>query len=140
MAQSAPLSPTTILIVEHEGLIRLELRSRLVEWGHTVLEASDADDAIAVLDTHPEVEILVTDVKMPGSMDGIRLAHHVRGRWPPVAIIVSSGLGEAELGDLPKGSSLMPKPYGPDILAGVLAQFANRDRANRTARDSGSAR
>ena len=49
--------------------------------GLVVLSASDADEAIALLDTHPEIELLLTDITMPGSMDGVRLAHHVRHRW-----------------------------------------------------------
>ena len=121
MAQSARLSPPTVLIVENEALVRLELGHRLVEMGMTVLTASDADEAIALLDTHPEIEILLTDITMPGSMDGIRLAHHVRERWPPVKIIVTSGMVETELSDLPRDSVFLPKPYGPDTLTEALA-------------------
>src|SRR5580692_7223901 len=104
MAQFAPLNPSTILVVEDEAIIRLELVDWLCDMGLVVLEANNADEAIALLDTHPEIELLMTDILMPGSMDGARLAHHVRGRWPPVKIIVASGLVDTLLADLPKGS------------------------------------
>lgn len=126
MAQVARLSSATILIVEHEALIRRELRVRLEEWGYAVLEAVNAGEAIRLLDLHREVAFLLTDKEMPGSMDGVRLAHHVRDRWPPVKIIVSSGSRDIQLSELPEGASLLPKPYSPDSLAGVLAEFGSR--------------
>ena len=121
MAQSTPLQLTTVLIVENEALVRLELAHRLGDMGLVVLVASDADEAIALLDTHPEIELLLTDIRMPGSMDGIRLAHHVRERWPPVKIVVTSGLIGTELSELPHGSVFLPKPYSPDTLTQALA-------------------
>jgi len=115
-------TPTTILVVENEALVRLELADRLGDSGLIVLVASNADEAIALLDAHREIEVLFTDVTMPGSMDGIRLAHHVRDRWPPVKIIVASGKIGAELCDLPDGSLFLTKPYAPEELALALAQ------------------
>jgi CheY-like chemotaxis protein len=122
MAQSARLTPATILVVENEAIVRLELVDRLAEMGFVVLVAGDADEAIALLDTHPEIEVMFTDIKMPGSMDGLRLAHHVRGRWPPVRIIVASGRTGTELSELPRDSLFLAKPYAPETLAGALAQ------------------
>jgi hypothetical protein len=58
-------------------------------------------------------------------MDGVRLAHHVRDRWPPVRIIVASGMIETELSELPDDSIFLAKPYAPDSLAGALAQLMN---------------
>jgi CheY-like chemotaxis protein len=123
MAQFARLIPATILVVENEALVRLELADRLARSGLIVLVASNADEAIVLLDAHPEIEVLFTDVKMPGSMDGVRLAHHVRGRWPPVKIIVASGMMDAGLRDLPPGSLFLGKPYAPEALADALAQM-----------------
>jgi CheY-like chemotaxis protein len=121
MAQFARLSPATILVVENEALVRLELADRLASSGLTVLVASNADEAIVLLDAHPEIEVLFTDVRMPGSMDGVRLARHVRDRWPPVKIIVASGMMGAELRDLPPGSLFLSKPYAPEALAAAMA-------------------
>jgi CheY-like chemotaxis protein len=123
MAQFARPTPATILVVENEALVRLEVADRLARSGLIVLIASNADEAIALLDGHPEIELLFTDVRMPGSMDGIRLAHHVRGRWPPVKIIVASGMIGADLDDLPDGSLFLSKPYAPESLDDALAQM-----------------
>lgn len=125
MAQSARLKPATILIVENEAIVRLELADWLTEQGLVVLQALDAGEAIALLDTHPEIELLVTDIRMPGSMDGVRLAHHVRGRWPPVKIIVVSGLFETRLADLPTDSLFFPKPFERQQLLQALAPFTD---------------
>lgn len=73
--------------------------------GLTVLTANDADEAIQILDSHPEIELLLTETRIPGGcMDGVQLAHHVRARWPPLTIIVMSGLTDTELSDLPLDS------------------------------------
>jgi CheY-like chemotaxis protein len=81
-----------------------------------VLEARDADEAIAILDGHPEIRVMVTDIRMPGSMDGIRLAHHVRDRWPPVKIIVASGMLETRRCELPANSVFISKPFEQEAL------------------------
>lgn len=129
MAQFAPLNPATILVVEDEAIIRLELVDWLSDLGLVVLAANNADEAIALLDTHPEIELLMTDVRMPGSMDGARLAHHVRRRWPPVKIIVVSGLVDTPLRDLPKDSIFLPKPFELGNLWKTLSQATGETRA-----------
>ena len=60
---------------------------------------------------------IFTDINMPGSMDGLALAHHVRGRWPPVKIIVTSGYIKVRGGDLPVGALFVEKPYYPKAIA-----------------------
>jgi len=123
MAWSSPKSPTTVLIVEDEAILRLELTARLTDMGLTVLSADNADEAIAVLDAHREIKVMFTDIKMPGSMDGVRLAHHTRRRWPPIKIIVASGLAGLDLTTLPDDTIFLPKPYPPEDLARALAQL-----------------
>src|ERR1700722_2388668 len=116
MARSARLNPVTILIVENEALVCLEFAHWLEKMGSVVLLASDADEAITLLDAHREIQLMITDIKMPGSMDGIRLAHHVRDRWPPVKIIVVSGMADTRQSDLPKRSIFISKPFEPQAL------------------------
>jgi len=123
MAQSTLATSATVLIVENEALVRLEIAVWLEEMGMTALTADNADDAIALLDTHPEIGFLLTDIRMPGSMDGIRLAHHVRGRWPPVRIIVVSGFINTSRSDLPRDCIFIPKPFGRERLRGALAHL-----------------
>ena len=74
-------------------------------------EAGSADAAIALLELDAEIRLIFTDVNMPGSMDGLKLAHYVCGRWPPVKIIVTSGHVKFTEESLPAGALFMPKPY-----------------------------
>lgn len=123
MATFGRTTPPTILIVEDEAIVRLELVSRFEDLGVVVLAAANADEAISLLDSRPDIELLLTDIKMPGSMDGIRLAHHVRGRWPPVKIIVLSGMLDTELAALPGESVLLSKPYDPEVLEHAMSRM-----------------
>ena len=81
----------SVLVVEDEQLIRMDTASSLEAVGFIVYEAGNAAEAIRCLELHNEIRLIFTDVQMPGSMDGIALAHYVRDRWPPVKIIVTSG-------------------------------------------------
>ncbi len=129
MAQYKRLSPATVLIVENEALVRAELAYIVSQAGLLVLEASDADEAIRLLDSHPEIEVMVTDIRMPGSMDGIRLAHHVRDRWPPVKIIIASGRLETELSELPAGSDFIAKPFSREAIDAAVRRMAELSSA-----------
>lgn len=110
---------STVLIVDDEPLIRMDAASLLEEAGFHVIEAGNADEAIDILNSTPEIWAIFTDVDMPGSMDGIRLAHAVRDRWPPVHIFVMSGHRIVEEADLPVGGRFFSKPY--DSVAVVAA-------------------
>lgn len=100
-----------ILVVEDEPLVRMDLSDFLRDAGFDVLEAGNGDEAVRILELHDEVRLVVTDVDMPGSMDGLKLARAVADRWPPVRIIVVSGHRLVERGDIPDGSLFFPKPY-----------------------------
>jgi two-component system, response regulator PdtaR len=102
-----------ILVVEDEALVRLATREDIEAAGFEVYEAFNADEAIQLLEAHPDIELIFTDVDMPGSMDGVKLAHYVRTRWPPVKIIVTSGYQHVTPDQLPKGSIFFTKPYDP---------------------------
>ena len=125
MPWSNPKTSTTVLIVENEAIVRMELTGRLAAMGLTVLAAADADEAIALLDDHPEISVLMTDIAMPGSMDGARLAHHAKRRWPPLKIIVASGLMDARQVDLPRDTIFLAKPFWPEALASALDRMIN---------------
>jgi CheY-like chemotaxis protein len=112
-----------VLIVEDDLLVRMVAGVVLEDAGFTVYEATDAAAAIHVLEEHREIRAVVTDVNMPGTMDGLKLAHYIRGRWPPVKIIVTSGLGLASLESLPSGAVFMTKPYHPDDLTNKLKEL-----------------
>jgi CheY-like chemotaxis protein len=79
-----------VLIVEDEALVRMTAVDMIEEAGFEILEASNADEAILLLEARRDITVLFTDIEMPGSMDGLRLAQAVRGRWPPIKIIATS--------------------------------------------------
>ena len=107
----------SVLVVEDEHLIRMDTVSSLEAQGFIVHEAGNAAEAIRCLELHNEIRLIFTDVQMPGSMDGIALAHYVRDRWPPVKIIVTSGYAKVCKGDLPAGTLFVEKPYYPVNIA-----------------------
>lgn len=100
-----------VLVVEDEAIIRVDLANELEDAGYEVIEAESADEAIKLLTLVPRIRLMITDVDMPGSMDGLKLAAAVRERWPPVSIIVVSGHRNVELTNLPAGSAFFSKPY-----------------------------
>ncbi|MEO5806164.1 response regulator [Devosia sp.] len=116
---------TTVLVVEDEVLILLATAQDLRDAGFKVLEAANAREAIALLELHPEISLLFTDIDMPGSMDGLMLSTMVRDRWPPVKIIVTSGKTIVGRGELPEQGRFMPKPYRIDkVVAAVQEMLA----------------
>ena len=112
-----------VLVVEDEALVRLVIVMHLVDEGFEVFEAANADEAIALLEQHPSIHLLFTDIDMPGSMDGLRLSGFVRDRWPPVRIIVTSGKRMVEITDLPAGSMFFPKPYQLDEVTTAMNEL-----------------
>ena len=132
MASYSRDKPTTVLIVEDEALLRLELVSRLAEMGLIVLVADGADKAIQLLEAHREISVLFTDIRMAGSMDGVRLAHEAFRRWPPIRIIVTSGLTAVDLLTLPDDSIFLPKPYPPEELEDALIHMIEGGRPHTT--------
>jgi CheY-like chemotaxis protein len=113
-----------VLVVEDEPLIRLGIASLVEEAGYEVIEAANATEAIARLERDSDIRLVLTDVDMPGGMDGIRLAHFVRDRWPPVKLIVISGKVGVSLSELPEGSRFFTKPAGDTMLLTAIRDLA----------------
>src|SRR5258707_15153422 len=78
-----------VLIVEDEFLLRMDAVDMIAAAGFEVGEAANADDAIEILESRRDITVVFTDIQMPGSMDGLKLAHAVRGRWPPIKIVAT---------------------------------------------------
>lgn len=116
MGQSKPIGSNTILIVEDEAIVRFELVDFFQEAGFHVFAATDADEAIAILDEHGEVRVVLTDIDMPGSMDGLKLAHYVRRRFPPTLLLVASDRMSVPVGDMPEHSAYLAKPFDPAAM------------------------
>jgi CheY-like chemotaxis protein len=113
-----------ILVVEDEPLIRLGVVSLVEEAGFEVLEAGNADEAIRIIESTDGIGVIVTDVDMPGSMDGIKLAHFVRHRWPPIRLIVISGQAGVKLSDLPSGTRFFAKPCQEVPLVNAVRELS----------------
>jgi CheY-like chemotaxis protein len=112
-----------VLIVEDEFLLRINAVDIIEAAGFKVVEAGNADEAIEILESRRDITVVFTDIQMPGSMDGLKLARAVRGRWPPIKIVATSGhVGVAET-DLPEGGRFLPKPYSPVQVTGVLREL-----------------
>ena len=92
---------SVILIVEDEALIRLGAIQMLEDAGFETVEATNADDAIKILELRNDIRAVFTDINMPGTLDGIGMAHLVRGRWPPIHLILTSGLSSPSADDFP---------------------------------------
>lgn len=117
------MAEISVLVVDDDFWIRIYLVDFLRTEGFTVFEAGDADAAIAMLEANPAIHILLTDVDMPGSMDGLKLSAAVRKRWPPVRIVVTSGHRLVVDTALPEGSLFFSKPYAPETLARSLREL-----------------
>ncbi len=102
--------PRVVLVVEDEMLLRMRAVDMVEDAGFTPVEAVDADQAVAILESRSDVALLLTDIQMPGSMDGLRLAHAVRERWPPIKIILVSGQLKLANIDIPVDSRFFGKP------------------------------
>lgn len=113
-----------VLVVEDEPLLRMAAVCTVEDAGFEPLEASNADEAILILEGRNDIRIVFTDIDMPGSMDGIKLAESVRGRWPPISIIVTSGHRIVRKDDLPLGSAFFGKPYNDADLVATLQRMA----------------
>ena len=91
--------------------------------GFEAVEAANADEAIEILESRRDITVVFTDIQMPGSMDGLKLARAVRGRWPPIKIVATSGRITVGAMDLPEGGRFLPKPYSSTQVTGVLREL-----------------
>ena len=120
MANGKPV----ILVVEDDALVRTLAVVVAEDSGFEVLSAASADEAIPILESRSDIRLVFTDISMPGSMNGLKLAHVVRDRWPPVELLVTSAFSNFTVADLPKRSRFLAKPYNVGTLAKTLQQMA----------------
>jgi CheY-like chemotaxis protein len=121
MGHSASRRPV-VLIVEDEFLLRGDAADMITAAGFEAIEAAGADEAIEILEARRDIAVVFTDIQMPGSMNGLKLARAVRGRWPPIKIIATSGHAQVRETDLPEGGRFLGKPYSPTQIAGLLRE------------------
>ena len=124
MAAQRSGQKAVVLVVEDEPLLRMAATCLVEDAGFEAIEASNADEAILILEARTDIHIVFTDIDMPGSMDGLKLAEAVRGRWPPIEIIVTSGHRIVGADDLPRGSVFFAKPYRDEDVVAALRRMA----------------
>jgi len=115
-----------VLVVEDEPLLLMTAIDIVEGAGFEAIAARDADEAIRLLESIPDIRILFTDIHMPGSMDGLKLAAAVRRRWPPIEIIIVSGMKRPDAAEMPERSVFFSKPYDPRAVSGALASWTHR--------------
>jgi two-component system, response regulator PdtaR len=109
-----------VLIVEDDFLIRMHATELVEAAGFLSLQASNADEAVEILEKRTDIAVLFTDIQMPGSMDGLKLAAAVHRRWPPIKILATSGQLRVDRNDLPTGGLFLAKPYSASEVGNQL--------------------
>ncbi|ACK51713.1 response regulator receiver protein [Methylocella silvestris BL2] len=113
-----------VLIVEDEPLLMLLAVSIVEDAGYVALEAGSAAAAIIILESRTDIRIVFSDVGLPGDMDGLKLANLIRDRWPPIALLLTSGRPLPGSGELPAGGIFIPKPYQSEEVTDALHELA----------------
>lgn len=108
--------PASILIVEDDAFVRVLGVGMLVDAGFRVIEAVDGDKALELLAADSDVQLLFTDINLPGTIDGLALARQVHDRWPHIGIIIASARPMPQLRELPAGSHFHRKPYDAEAV------------------------
>jgi CheY-like chemotaxis protein len=116
-----------VLIVEEDALIRMSAVHMIEDAGYRVVEACNADEAIGILERQSDIRVVFTDINMSGSMDGLKLAHAIRNRWPPIHLIVASGLNMQD--KLPANGRFVRKPYTAEDITTALDELLGHSPA-----------
>ncbi len=116
----AKLSEPIALVVDDEPLILMDTAEMISDEGYSVVEARSADEAYEFLDRHSSLQLLFTDVQMPGNLDGFDLARVVADRWPHIRIIIASGAAVPQQGDVPGNATFISKPLSAQLVHEVL--------------------
>jgi CheY-like chemotaxis protein len=114
---------TTVLVVEDELFVRMMAVDALEDAGYTTIEAQDADQALILLEVRDDIDLVFTDIKMPGAVDGLGLAMRVRERWPDLPVILTSGHLYREDTMLPASVPFLQKPYRAATLIAEMGRM-----------------
>ncbi|NHT78782.1 response regulator [Rhizobiaceae bacterium CRRU44] len=118
------MQPLKVLVVEDEIILLVDIVDLVEDSGFRALEAQNADAAMILLQQHTDIDVLITDIDMPGSMDGLELARRARGIYPDMAVVVISGKLHASKNDVPPRGRFIPKPYPRLAIMEVLKALA----------------
>lgn len=124
--QFSKLNEPIALVVDDEPLILMDTSDMIADEGYSVVEASTADEAYEFLDRHSSLQLLFTDVQMPGNLDGFGLARKVQARWPHICVIVASGMAKPQPGDLPSNAHFVSKPVSAELVHDMIKEHCAR--------------
>ncbi|MGE7369838.1 response regulator [Neorhizobium sp. NPDC001467] len=116
----------TVLVVEDEALIRFAVADALEDAGYQVLEAASVLEAVGQLGLNEDIDLVVTDVDMPGALNGLDLARMISECAPHIGVIVSSGRGRDDMTDLPQTVRCLPKPCTAAMMLSMVADMLKR--------------
>lgn len=119
-----------MLVVEDEMVLRLRAVDIVEDAGFTAVEAVNADQALAILESRSDIALLFSDIQMPGSMDGLMLAHAVHARWPSIKIVLVSGQVKLSDSDRPADSRFFGKPLGMKEMIVELQEMVGAGKLN----------
>jgi two-component system, response regulator PdtaR len=126
MVESTTDTTPVIMIVEDEALVRVVAAEYFLERGLVVIEAENAEMALAELNRRSDVRLLFTDINMPGRMDGLALAREVHRRWPTILLMLTSGRSGVPATAIPDGGQFVMKPYDFEELADKIHNMLRR--------------
>ena len=113
-----------ILVLEDELLVRMAACGALADAGFAIIESDHADWALTYIRDHArDISALFTDIHVPGSMDGLALAHLSRRTWPWISLLIASARAQPKPHELPEGCRFIPKPYEPDHVISHLTEL-----------------
>jgi two-component system, response regulator PdtaR len=121
--QHRACSRPVVLVVEDDILLRWTATAIIEQAGFDVVEAGSGVEAMSVLEKRSDIRTVFTDVEMPGSINGLQLAHLIRTRWPSIGIMATSGQLRLREDDLPEGARFLHKPYAVEHLADALKEL-----------------
>ena len=129
---------TRVLLVEDEFLIRLIMAEVLADEGFEVVEAASGDEAAALLEHADGFDLLLTDIHMPGRLDGIALAAMLRASDPHIPVVFVTGRPDVmvRVGKLGPSQAFIRKPYGPGEVLGVVRRLLAGGRGGKETGDS----
>ena len=121
-------SSKNVLVVEDEMVLRMRAVDIVEDAGFTAVEAVNADEALSILESRSDISLLFSDIQMPGSMDGLKLAHAVHDRWPSIKIILVSGQVKLSDADKPADSRFFGKPLEVKQMIAELQEMVGDGR------------
>lgn len=125
-AEFEKLKEPIALVVDDEPLILMDTAEILADEGYAIVVASSADQAYKFLDKHSSLQLLFTDVEMPGELDGFSLARVVAKRWPHISVVVASGAAVPGPGDIPDNATFISKPFTAELVHNVILERCTR--------------